>query len=456
MSETVTILQERPDRRLQSLAICIELQKRLRAASSVTMLAYQLVNDTHELVPYRQAALWQQKGSGSLLAVSGLAMPDANAPFTLWMKAAGAVFAAGDNKEGELSARLVSRNDLPPALAADWHEWLPPHALWLPLLLGTDSRGGLLLVRDDKWQDAELKLLGYLGDAASHAWRALEQPVAARAHWRLWPRRKQLQIALGVLLLVALLPVSQTTLAPGEIIAREPVLIRAPLDGVVDQIFVEPNQSVTTGQSLLALDARRLLTQLETARKALVVAEAELRQVQQQGFADSRVNSALAQLRGKVDEQRAEVAYLEELQARINITAPRDGVVIFNDVNDWLGRPVALGERIMEVADPAATEVEVLVPVADAITFNAGARVRLFLNTDPLDPVEAELRLASYQASMTPEGVLAYRLVARIVEPGDNLRIGLKGTAKLYGDRTILLFHVLRRPLQTLRQWLGL
>lgn len=456
MSESVTIIQERADRRLQSLAICIELQKRLRAASSVTMLAYQLVNDTHELVPYRQAALWQQKGSGSLLAVSGLAMPDSNAPFTLWMKAAGAVFAAGEAGSGDMSPRLVSRSDLPPALAADWHEWLPAHALWVPLVLGSESRAGLLLVRDDKWQDSELKLLAYIGDAAAHAWRALEQPAATRAQWRLWPRRKQLQIALGVLAVVALLPVSQTTLAPGEIIAREPVLIRAPLDGVVDRILVQPNEIVSAGQPLLALDARRLLSQLETARKALAVAETELRQAQQQGFTDSRVNAALSQLRGKVDEQRAEVSYLEQLQERINITAPRDGVVIFNDVNDWLGRPVALGERIMEVADPAATEIEVLVPVADAITFNPGARVRLFLNTDPLDPVEAELRLASYQASMTPEGVLAYRLVARIVEPGDNLRIGLKGTAKLYGDRTILLFHVLRRPLQTLRQWLGL
>lgn len=456
MTEINAVLQERPDRRLQSLAICIELQKRFRSADSVTMLAYQLVNDTHDLTPYRQAVLWQRKrgGSSQVLAVSGLAVPDANAPFTLWMQSVGAELAA-DQAGGRAVPRVITRSELSASLAADWHEWLPQYALWMPLALGTDS-GGLLLARDDKWLDAEVKLLSYVTDAAAHAWRSLDKAPTTRVGWKLWPRRRQWQVALATLAVVALLPVSQTTLAPGEIIAREPVLIRAPLDGVVDEIFVQPNQTVTNGQPLLALDATRLGSQLEAARQALEVAETELRQAQQQGFADSRVNAGLAQLRGKVDEHRTEVSYLEELQARINITAPRDGVVIFNDVNDWLGRPVVLGERIMEVADPAATELEVLVPVADAIIFEEGARVRLFLNTDPLNPVEAALRQASYQASMTPEGVLAYRLVARIADGEDLRRIGLKGTAKLYGERTILLLYVMRRPLQTMRQWLGL
>lgn len=456
MTEFTIVPEQRPDRRLQSLAICMELEKRLRQADDRNVLAYQIVNDTHELVPYRQAVLWQHTAQGSqrLLAVSGLATPDANAPFTLWMQAVGAELAISTDNVAQ-QPRVLVAGELSPALAADWQEWLPAHALWLPLQLG-DGSAGLLLARDEKWLDAELKLLSYLGDAAAHAWRSLGKTPATTLKWKLIPRRKQMQIALGVLVLLALLPVSQTALAPAEIIAREPLLIRAPLDGVVDEILVQPNQTVVKDQPLLTLDATRLSNQLDAARKSLEVAEAELRQVQQQGFADTRANAGLAALRGKVDEQRAEVTYLSELESRINIKAPRDGIVIFSEVNDWLGRPVSLGERIMEVADPAATELEVLVPVSDAITFEEGARVRMFLNTDPLSPVEATLHQASYHANMTAEGVLAYRLVATIEAGNEPLRIGLKGTAKLYGDRTLLILHVLRRPLQTLRQWLGL
>jgi Biotin-lipoyl like/HlyD family secretion protein len=456
VSEIKAVMQERPDRRLQSLAVCMELERRLRQVDDLHVLAYQLVNDTHELVPYRQAILWQQAANGSkrLLAVSGLATADANAPFTLWMQAVGAELAAAD--AAPWLPRVIVPTDLSVGLAADWHEWLPAHALWLPLQLASDGRAGLLLAREDKWLDADAKLLSYLADAAGHAWRALGKTPAKNSGWTVLPRRRPLQIVVAVLIVLALLPVSQTALAPAEIIARDPILVRAPLDGVVAEILVQPNQAVSNGQALLTLDTTRLSNQLEVARQSLQVAEEELRQAQQQGFIDSRANAGLALLRGKVDGQRTEVNYLSELEARINIKAPRDGIIIFSDVNDWLGRPVSLGERIMEVADPAATEIEVMVPVSDAISFEQGARIRIFLNIDPLRPVEAELRLASYQASMTAEGVLAYRLVATIAPGTEPLRIGLKGTAKLYGERTLLIFHVLRRPLQTVRQWLGL
>jgi hypothetical protein len=88
----------------------MELEKRFRQADDRNVLAYQIVNDTHELVPYRQAVLWQQSAQGSkrLLAVSGLATPDANAPFTLWMQAVGAELAASSDNVVQQARVLVA------------------------------------------------------------------------------------------------------------------------------------------------------------------------------------------------------------------------------------------------------------------------------------------------------------------------------------------------------------
>lgn len=460
------------DRRLQSLAVYVELERRIRQAENEQTLGFLLVNEIHSLSAYRQAVLWQSgtAGNGALIAVSGLANPEADAPYSAWVRRVAAALDVGAGQPATpaltppvpLSGpRAVTPDDLPTALAEEWSHWLPRFALWVPLRSARGAfHGGLLLARDEAWSDAECKLLGYLAETAMHAWDALVLGQQRRLFTRLLPqgasKRKLWLGGLAAVVLLGLFPVHQTTLAPAEIIARDPVLIRAPVEGVVDRVEVSPNQEVVADQVLLSLDASRLANRLEVAQQALEVADAEYRQAAQQGLFDSRANAEVTLLQGRAEQHEAEVKYLQEMLERIVIRAPRPGIVIFDSVNDWLGRPVAIGERIMMLADPAATELELRVPVADAIALNEGARVRVFLNTDPHRPVDATLRFASYQAALTPEGILAYRLVATFPDDTRALRIGLKGTAKLYGDRTVLALYLLRRPLTSLRQVLGI
>ena len=66
----------------------------------------------------------------------------------------------------------------------------------------------------------------------------------------------------------------------------------------------------------------------------------------------------------------------------------------------------------------------------------------------------ASVRYVAHDASLRPEGSYAYRLRARLDE-GSNRRVGLKGTAKVYGARVPLIYWMLRRPLATVRQALG-
>ncbi|MEN0106491.1 MAG: hypothetical protein AAGC84_08705, partial [Pseudomonas sp.] len=121
----------------------------------------------------------------------------------------------------------------------------------------------------------------------------------------------------------------------------------------------------------------------------------------------------------------------------------------------WLGKPVATGERIMQVADPALPAKRIQLPVADAIVLEPGAQITLFLTAYPLQPLHGELLEYSYQARPSDEGVASYRLLASVDDTAENARLGLHGTAKLYGPRVLLGYYVLRRPLASLRAWSG-
>ena len=199
------------------------------------------------------------------------------------------------------------------------------------------------------------------------------------------------------------IPVRQSALAPAEIVPFEPTIVRAPLDGTIDRILVQPNQAVTAGQSLLTLEPAKIRDQLDVARKARDVAGAEYRQAAQQALFDDKSRQQLTILKGRFDERQADVVYAKSLLARIQVKADRAGIAVFDDPNDWTGRPVMIGERILMIADPAKAEIEVRLPVADAINLERGAEMALFLNVAPERRIDARLRYASYEATVAPE-----------------------------------------------------
>lgn len=454
------------------LATLVQLEQRARNSSDELALGFLMVNDTHALVPYRQAVLWQGsedgQGNGKLCALSGLAVPDVDAPFNLWLVRvlAGHARQADGREAGILSPPADAES------ATTWAEYLPAHAWWLPLDLREPDApesdappAALVLWRDAPLNPAETHLLGLLGDAYAHAWRALRRPAAQRRHWlAAWrsgttvQRRRRWMIAAAVAAIILLFPVRQSVLAPAEVVARTPAVVRAPLQGVVDRIAVQPNQLVQAGDLLATLDARELQGKLESARQGQAVAQAELRQGQQQALFDERSKAGVALLQGKEAQAASDTDYLEQSLARTQLHAERAGIALFDDPADWIGKPVALGERIMMIADPHDAELEIQLPVADAIALPPQAEIQLFLNAQPASPIEARLLRVGYRAAPTADGGMAYRVRATFVgkEQPEVLRVGLKGTAKLYGERTLLISYLLRKPLATLRVWLGL
>jgi hypothetical protein len=83
-----------------------------------------------------------------------------------------------------------------------------------------------------------------------------------------------------------------------------------------------------------------------------------------------------------------------------------------------------------------------------------GSDVEVYLNADPLSPLNARLRFVAHEAVERPDGHYAYRVRAEL-SPGEEGRVGLKGTAKLNGNYVVLGYWVLRRPLAAARAWLG-
>ena len=82
-------------------------------------------------------------------------------------------------------------------------------------------------------------------------------------------------ILTGLILLAFCLPLRLSVLAPMEIIPRDPIVIAAPMDGIIKEFMVTPNQPVTKGQPLFALDDIRLRNEYDISLKTLAVSRAD-------------------------------------------------------------------------------------------------------------------------------------------------------------------------------------
>jgi len=429
------------------LATLVELARAARRAESAAELRFLVVNETHRLAPYRQAILGYQ---GAVTAISGVVSTEANAPFTQWTRRLLAHLAT------EPVITVVVRQQLPPVLANEWADWLPDHALWIPLP-GRD--GGLLLTREVGWPEADRALLREWIEIWDQSWRYRQLESAPL--WRRWRaprptaglRRWPWVVAAGAIA-AGCLPVHLTVLAPAELVPANAAVIRAPLEGVIAAVHVQPNESVRPGQRLLSFDDVALRSRLDLAEQALLTAEAEHRQVAQQALIDARYKPQLAVLAGRVAERRVERDLLSEQLTRTQVLAPAGGIALLDDPTEWIGKPVVVGERVLRIADPQDVEIEAWVALADAVPLRTHAPVTVFLNSDPLAPLRGQLRFLAHDAVPRPDGNYAYRLRA-VLTGAPVHRVGLKGTARIEGERVLLAYWIWRRPLAKIRTFLG-
>jgi multidrug resistance efflux pump len=434
----------------------LEFERRIQSASSNREVAFRAVNDGSQVLDFDQAVLWRSDVFGRpLIAVaSGLADVTTDSPFQQWL-----VRLVQSITPAEFgAARAWTIEELPEAVVSDGADWCPAHLLHCPLRGPTGAPlGGMLFLRGTPFDEAERARADWIARSAGYglwAWRGdrhgLKRFFKRRATWR------TLAIAGVLAALAGLIPVRLSALAPAEITPLSPIPITSPLEGVVREIVVKPNEIVKADQLLAVLDDTSLRSRLELASRALDISRADLQRATFKSFSDEASRFELQVLAARVRERQAELAFLGELLNKSKLLAPQGGVAIFSSAEHWRGRPVQVGERVMVVADPSLIDVTVYLPPDDAVELEAGAPVNLLLHVDPLSPLEATIVRSSYEATLAPDGTLAYVIHAQL-KPGQGLpRIGLRGTAKIYAGRATLGYYLLRKPLAFLRRSLGI
>lgn len=443
------------DGELAGLSLLLRIEELARRSADTLELSQIIANETRKFNRARQVFVIanERHGRARVLTVSGIGSVDPTSILAASVADMLANLAAERGLEQPVSFSL-------PAYCGDNSELASAYPFrelaWVPFRHRSGRVfGGMLLARESIWTENDNAITLRLGETYAHAWRELSPSPPYQAireklsHWRL--------AGIVAALAVLAVPVPVTTLAPAEIVARLPMLVTAPIDGVIDAIDVDPGAAVNSGDVLIRFVDTNLRNRRELAKREVAVAEARVKQMMLMSFADARGRHELGLAEAELQLKRSELIFTTETLDRSVVKATKSGLAVYSDRKGMLGRPVATGERLMEIADPAAIEIRIDVTAPDAIALKSDSDIKLFLDVDPLHAWQGRVVRSDYKARASDTDVLAFRTFATL-ENSDRAppRIGLRGTAQVYGDKSPLAVYLLRRPLSAARQWLGL
>lgn len=441
---------------LAAARVLLKFESELRQVKSLSEFGFFVANETRQVTRSQQCFVILKSGRSAarVTAVSAMTVIDRSAPLITWAEAMVARLA---DEQGIASAHEFDADSFGIADDMKMSGYPLRFLAWVPMLSPAgEVVGGLLQARSTPWTEADLIVSKHVASACAYTLIALsgESPFA-----RLWrrPSRKIVLWSMLVLLTLGFVPVSMTALAPVEVAPTRSFVVTAPVDGNVQKVMVLPNAAVKKNQPLVQLADTVLKNRLEVAEREVKVAEARAKKAAQLAFVDMRGRRELGVAQAELELRRSERDFARDLLERSTIRAPRDGVAFYSDPNDLVGRPARVGEKLMELADPNRIEFRIDLPVADAIVLRVGARVQVFLDSDPLNPVEARLVRTAFKARPHENQQLAFRLVAE-KDPSEKraLRLGVRGTAQVFSDKVPLAFYLFRRPISAARQWFGI
>jgi HlyD family secretion protein len=254
-----------------------------------------------------------------------------------------------------------------------------------------------------------------------------------------------------------------TVSATGDLQPTNQVDVGSEVSGLVDAVYVDDNDRVTSGQVLARLDTSRLADQVANAKAALGAAEARVLQAEA-GVTEASANLArmrqvaelsggkvpaqaeletavataartaaeLASARAAVEQAEAVLSSDETILAKASIRSPIDGIVLARRVEPGQTVAASFQAPVLFTLAEDLTEMELQVDVdeADVGQVQAGLDATFTVDAYSDRTYPARITRVGY-GSQTKEGVVSYKTVLRVDNDDLSLRPGMTATAEI-------------------------
>lgn len=432
---------ESEEKSTQLLATLNQLTLKAFSCRSRKNLLFIMLNDTVHLVKYDRATLWHVSAhQTNCLGVSGHTSIEKNN--ALIQRMSKVVQKLPDRSKAQ-SIHLPKTKEG----GAEGTE----ESLWLPIHSRGKTSLGLWLERmsPTPWQEKEIQLLSFLIKAYSQAWERLTPRFSLHVPSKIWV----FLLSAFLIGFLFFLPVPLRVVAPCEIVSQDPIYITAPLDGIIKQMIVKPGEVVKKESLLFTYDKQVPMQDFHVAEKQVEIAQSQLNRAMTQGVNDPKQLAETAVWQLQLEKEKIQLHLAQERVDMLEVKSPAEGVAIFDNPEEWRGKKVSTGEKILIVSNPGKTKIRLWVPESDNVVIQKNKIIKVYLNIDPLKSYDAKLNYVADYSMMTTKGINSFSAEAAWVNPPSEARLGLEGNAILYGDDVSVFYWLFRKPILKIREW---
>ncbi len=437
------------------LARFIRLSANLLSAPSPQESAAVMVNRISEIVRVDRAVLVSLTDKHAIVSVTGGGVSAQDSSF------ADAVETARDRYKDQKDPVIVSDQDDDALTNAEALEKVKnamggTHILWLPLWLKRDEKTPAVHAlwlerwRGAVWDKADIELLQHMALFLGHS---LIRPKTAMPR----PGKRMVRLAVAIAVVVFLcLPMTSSVTAPARVVPDRPHHIFAPMEGILQHLYVQPGQRVKADDILFKYDARVLEKRLDEAYRNVAVARAKLARLEGAAHRDPEARAELPVQRIEVERAEADVEFYKKQVDRAEVRSGKPGVVVLDDPDALIGAVLQTGQAVLSIADPSKTKLRIMVPASDAGFVKEGARADIRLDRDPLKSIPAFVSRIGFDVQLSENHVPS--VLTEAIWPGEkpgNVAPGQRGLAKIYGRTTRIGMQILRKPIIAFRSLIG-
>ncbi len=227
----------------------------------------------------------------------------------------------------------------------------------------------------------------------------------------------------------------------------EPVISRfvaAPFEGTLEKTLVKPGQIVKCGDILARIDGR----EIHWKRAALL---ADLNQATKKRDAAQVAHNYTEQQISQLETQRltTEIELLDHRAENLEITSPVDGIIASGDLERVEGVPLSLGQTLFEIAPLEKMIVEISIPDTEIQRVASGKLVQFRLDAFSSETWQAQIARIHPRAEIRDEENV-FIAEAEFDNRDGKLRPGMKGRARIAGDRHSIAWILFHQPYEFL------
>ncbi len=442
--------------RLRALAAIVRLGRDAFAQPDLTAVGVHIVNNSRSLLVYERSSLLDMRGHPRVVAEFAQVEVKQQTEYAQALRTLCAELEIGENA-------LEVTPDNPPAgklsaKAEAAREFLTSSGIHLLIAPLRSPRSKVSVKEPFLWVleykdavpshvGASLTLLS--ADYGNALW--MHVPQNGFRHLFRWLRKITFMRVFLLLLLaffVALFTVHVEHTVSAEFVVKPKSMFSAFawFDGVVKTCFFNDGDKVKEGDAILEYNTDRMRFQLATAEASFKESDAEYVQESMASFTEKERLGRLKILIHKREQAQVAIAEAKWYLAHSVVRAPVSGILAITDgsADKLSGRAVRLGERLFDIFSDTGMIAEIMVNEKDASVLEGHPRITLFLHTRPELPIPVKILSSRYYPELTEQNIYSYNLKVEMENNVPGLRYGMRGVARVTGERVKLGYYLFR------------